>query len=315
MTDDAGRTVRRGADHDVVELHATGDGRSTVARIRVDAGGRVEQVGVTEGHGATDLLAVDDRTGDGWRSATSSGWGSFPMAPWAGRIRNGRFAFLGHTVRLAVNHDDGTGPGGAPMDGPARVPGPESDERDRRRHSIHGTTFTRRWHVDDRSSDRLVMSCRLDGALEWPFAGTARQEIRLSAESLSFVLEVSADHEPFPAAVGWHPWFDKPDAIDFSPVARYELDDVRMPTGRLVVPGSGPWDDCFVNHEPVVLRYDRAVAPVVTVTSDCDHVVVYDRPHHATCVEPQSGPPDAPNVRPELVLPGRPLRRTMEWAW
>ena len=42
----------------------------------------------------------------------------------------------------------------------------------------------------------------------------------------------------------------------------------------------------------------------VTISSACDHWVVYDEPPHATCVEPQTGPPDAFNIRPEVVEPG-----------
>jgi len=32
-------------------------------------------------------------------------------------------------------------------------------------------------------------------------------------------------------------------------------------------------------------------------------------------VEPQTGPPDALNIRPVVVEPGRPLTATMEWRW
>ena len=30
-------------------------------------------------------------------------WGAYPMAPWAGRIRDGRFTFRGRDVRLPLN--------------------------------------------------------------------------------------------------------------------------------------------------------------------------------------------------------------------
>jgi aldose 1-epimerase len=95
----------------------------------------------------------------------------------------------------------------------------------------------------------------------------------------------------------------------------YERDEFGIPTGALVEPVEGPWDDCFVNVEPVVLHYDRAVAPSVRVESDCDHWVVYDMPTDATCVEPQSGPPDAFNLHAHVVDPDTPLRRTMTISW
>ena len=124
------------------------------------------------------------------------------------------------------------------------------------------------------------------------------------------------DGAVFPAALGWHPWFTKPDRLVVHPLAMFEQDDVGLPTGRLVTPTDPPWDDCFVLHEPVELHYDRRLAPVVTVASpDCEYWVVFDKPAHATCVEPQSGPPDALTLRPELPTSARPLRRTMTIDW
>ena len=51
------------------------------------------------------------------------------------------------------------------------------------------------------------------------------------------------------------------------------------------------------------------------VSSSCDHWVVYDQPEHATCVEPQSGPPDGFTLCPEVLAPGETLRHTMTIAW
>ena len=57
------------------------------------------------------------------------------------------------------------------------------------------------------------------------------------------------------------------------------------------------------------------------LSSDCDHWVVFDLPPTTTCVEPQSGPADAPNLGDgapgvaQVVAPGSPLRRTMTIAW
>src|SRR5690606_34548827 len=105
-----------------------------------------------------------------------------------------------------------------------------------------------------------------------------------------------------PVTIGWHPWFVKPvtDRLEFEAMYRRGADG--LPTGELVDPTPRPWDDCFVRPRgPLRLHYadpsggaDQAL--VVTIASDCDHWVVYDEPVHATCVEPQSGPPDAANL-------------------
>jgi len=227
-------------------------------------------------------------------------WGSFPMAPWAGRIREGSFSFDGVRHQLAVNHHDG------PIGDAGRT------------HSIHGTTFTRPWSVDDVGPAALTMSIQLQGALDWPFVGTATQRIELSATSVTCMLTLETTDGSFPGEVGWHPWFRKPDRLDFRPATMYLRDDFGIPTGELITPTPPPWDDCFVSTEPVVLGYDRPAATTVTVSSDCDHWVVFDHMDHATCVEPQSGPPDSFNGvggGPHLIAPDRPLTRSVTIAW
>jgi len=251
------------------------------------AGGRIGQITV-----ASQPLLVDMPTED----ADPIGWGWFPMAPWVGRISAGRFAFDGVERQLEINHVDGAG-------GSSRA------------HSIHGTVFTRPWSVVDQSATAITMSCPLAGALDWPFEGMAHQRIEVAETRVTCELWIDTDDGRFPAELGWHPWFRKPDHLEFAPTAVYQRDAFGIPTGELVEPADGPWDDCFLNSQPVVLHYDRQLAPEVTVTSDCDHWVVFDEPADATCAEPQSGPPDAFNLTPHVVEPDSPLRRSMTLSW
>jgi len=216
-------------------------------------------------------------------------------------MRRGEFHFDGTHHKLATNHVDGAG--GA-----------------QRTHSIHGTVFSRAWQVIERSDSWLAMSCPLTGALDWPFEGIAHQRIDVDIDHVQMSLRIETEGDPFPAEIGWHPWFRKPQALSFAPTAMYRRDEFGLPTGALVNPRPGPWDDCFVNTAPVVLRYGRRIASLLTVTSDCDHLVVYDHPADATCVEPQSGPPDALNLDPlvfghHLVSSEQPLERTMTISW
>lgn len=208
-------------------------------------------------------------------------WGSYPMVPWAGRVRHGRFTFDGRQYDL-------------PLDMPP--------------HAIHGTAYRRPWHVDAVAYDEMAMSCDL----AWELGGRAWQRIAVADTAVTCVLGVVAGDRAMPAEIGWHPWFTKPLALRFRPDAMYARDDEGIPTGELVRPSAGPWDDCFVNTEPVELRYADLT---VTVTSDCDHWVVFDEPPHATCVEPQSGPPDAFNLNPSVLEPGGQLVRAMRISW
>ena len=213
-------------------------------------------------------------------------WGSYPMVPFAGRIRRGRFSFGGREYTLPLN----LGP-----------------------HAIHGVVFDRPW--DDVSGNS--MSVRLGSP--WPFAGTVTQTFELEAHRLLVTLELAAE-EPMPASMGWHPWFrrrlDEAEAVDlwFDPGRMYERDGDGIATGRLITPTTGPWDDCFTD-----LLADPVLAwpggPELTISSNCDDWVVFNMRDDALCVEPQSAPPDAVNTGPTIVEPGRPLVVWMDWRW
>ena len=94
----------------------------------------------------------------------------------------------------------------------------------------------------------------------------------------------------------------------------YRLDADGIPTGELVEPAPRPWDDCFVGlARPPVVRWPGALR--LTVESTADHWVVYDHQVEGICIEPQTGPPDGPNLAPRVVVPGDPLRIEMTWRW
>lgn len=235
--------------------------------------------------GRTAQITVDGRAllVDGDSSSHPSMWGLFPMVPWAGRVRHGRFVFDGVGYQLPVNLPP---------------------------HAIHGTGFDRPWRVDHADDTSLAMQISLD----WPFGGRATQHLELSGERLRCELSVQADDRPMPAELGWHPWFRAPDELQFRPTARYVRDADGIVTGELVDhdPDDGPFDDCFVNTDPVRIRSGPLM---VTLQSDCDHWVLYDQPAEATCVEPQSGPPDAFTIRPRRLGVGEALHRTLTLSW
>ncbi|RDI98904.1 aldose epimerase [Dyella solisilvae] len=200
------------------------------------------------------------------------GWGSYPMVPWAGRIRHGRFGFGGQHHGLPINL-------GA--------------------HAIHGVGFALPWQVEVHGASELVLSLALPQDERWPFGGTARQRFLVCERRLRMELTVTAGARGMPATVGWHPWFIKPERLEFAPTGCYPRDEEGMACLPVVEPPPGPWDDCFINRRPVVLH--RA-GQRLQLSSDCDHWVVYDQPDHATCVEPQSGPPDGFNLGLAQVL-------------
>ncbi len=252
------------------------DGPLTV-EIAPEAGGRIAQI-VCDG--------IEQLVGHGDATSATIAWGSYPMAPWAGRIRHGRFGFQGRRYRLPPNL--GT-------------------------HAIHGVAFALPWQVDARVARRVDLSLALPEDKRWPFGGICRQRIEVGDRRLRMTLSVTAGARAMPVTIGWHPWLPKPDRIEFSPTAMYPRDADGIATRPLARPSPGPWDDCFVNQEPVLLH--RA-GQCLRLTSDCRHWVVYDETGYATCIEPQSGPPDGPNLDPVTLSPGQSHAAwfLMEWS-
>ncbi|MBN2112888.1 MAG: aldose 1-epimerase [Acidimicrobiia bacterium] len=246
------------------------------ARLEIDlaAGGRLASLQV-HGH---ELLVT---SGPG-----PIHWGAYPMAPYAGRVRNGRFTFRGRAYELPVTL------GG---------------------HAIHGTAYVQSW---EEQSDGAFVTSLGPG---WPFPGWARQEIRLAHDGVSLRLEVHCEEGAMPASCGWHPWFVRRIGgavaiLDFHPGFMLERDGAGISTRERRSPSAGPWDDCFGDVQgspaiswPGLLRLE--------LQSACPYWVVFDRREHAFCVEPQTAPPDALNHDPFVVEPGRPLVAEFAIKW
>ena len=116
--------------------------RAGDVRLTVDPrqGGRMASLRI----GEREVLVTE-----GWGPIR---WGCYPMAPFAGRIRDGRFAFRGRDVQLPLN---------LPPD------------------AIHGTVFERPWEVASATEDHVVLTTDLGPA--WPYRGMVTQSIGLGA--------------------------------------------------------------------------------------------------------------------------------------
>ncbi|HZB42047.1 MAG TPA: hypothetical protein VE487_13835 [Ilumatobacter sp.] len=245
-----------------------GDGAVQV-EVAPDQGGRIAQITVD---GVALLVGHADA-----HEPSPLAWGSYPMVPWAGRIRRGRFRFDGDDYELPVNF-------GA--------------------HAIHGVGFGMQWTVTRHDSDSIELELAMPTDRRWPFGGVARQRVRVDGAAVRCELSARAVERAMPVSLGWHPWFRKPAQLDFRPRAMYRRDDEHIAVNELVTVPEGPWDDCFVNEPPVAVRIGGVD---VLLESDCRDWVVYDMPAHATCIEPQSAPPDAFNLRPNRIEPGEAL--------
>ncbi|MGH8060935.1 MAG: aldose epimerase [Pseudoxanthomonas sp.] len=244
--------------------------------IAPQAGGRIAQIT----HSGIEQLAGFDES-----NTAMIGWGCYPMLPWAGRVRQGRFEFGGQHHQLSRNM-------GA--------------------HSIHGVGFAMPWQVEFHDSHLLELSLVLPQDERWPFGGSAHHRMELDEDSLLLRLAVQAGSVAMPATIGWHPWFRKPERLRFTPNGIYPRDEDGIATLPVAPPLPGPWDDCFINSETVELE---SAGQQVKLSSDCTHWVVYDQVPSATCIEPQSGPPDAFNIEPFVLSPGETLARWFRIVW
>ncbi|MFI8716806.1 aldose epimerase [Stenotrophomonas sp. NPDC077464] len=241
-----------------------------------EAGGRIAQIRYD---GVDWLVGVDD--GD----SAAIAWGCYPMVPWAGRIRHGRFAFDGTPYALPTNF------GG---------------------HAIHGVGFTRPWEISSLDAASATLSLALPEDDHWPFGGSATQRIQLTPSGLQLHLALQTDKHAMPAVLGWHPWFHKPERLLFTPYALYPRDGEGIATLPMVHPTPGPWDDCFLVGGDVALEL---AGQRLRMRAGTAHWVVYDAAAHATCVEPQTGPPDGFTLAPYRLQPDQRLELAFELSW
>jgi aldose 1-epimerase len=265
-------TARRSRQDAGVELTGPGTGgdEATVL-VAPERGGRIASLRIA---GVERLRTVD-------RDPDPLQWGCYPMVPWAGRVRHGRFHFAGEEHQV-------------PSDLGA--------------HAIHGIGVRRAW------TSEVPGVMRLELGPPWPFGGHAVHRVTVGADHVRCVLEVHAGDRPMPAQAGWHPWFRRPVELVVEPATMFRRDPEGIPDGALVPPTPRPWDDCFTDLAgPPVLRFPDGLT--LTVESSCAYWVVYDEPEDALCVEPQTGPPDGFTLAPEIVHPGAPLVAEMTLRW
>ena len=218
-------------------------------------------------------------------------YGCFPMVPWCGRIRDGRFR-----DGAAVHH--------MPLNAPP--------------HAIHGTARDAAWRTARRSADEAVLT--YDLTEPWPYSGRVTQQIALTADSLTLAMSVETYESSFPAQIGWHPWFnrtlDGADVrLDFAPAWQEERGEDHLPTGHRIDPKPGPWDDCFGMPGGVDVTLTWPGLLELKVTSREEWVVVYDERGRAVCGGPQTGPPAGLNPHPRLVPPLEPREASTTWSW
>ena len=249
--------------------------------VLATAGGRVASLRVR----GEELLAAP--AGDAPRLL----WGCYPMVPWAGRLRHGRFSFAGRDHQM-------------PCDLPP--------------HAIHGTGHHSEWEVVDAATTRDSATMRLELREPWPFGGWVEHRASLRGPILTLTLALHAV-QSMPVVLGWHPCFRRQVAgreasLSFEPGFVWTRDADGIPNGARAPVPPRPWDDCFGDvAAPPVVSWPGFGS--VTIRSPLTSWVVYDERTDVVCVEPQTQPPDAFNHAPTVLDAGATMKVAMDICW
>lgn len=268
------------------------------SQVRLEAGDAVITVDLSAGARAVSWT-VDGNELLAHHADDPVEHGMYPMAPWAGRLRDNTVAWAGVSHDLPVTYSP---------------------------WALHGTALAQSAVVREHESgpDHARLVARIDTHPGWPWPMAVDIEWSLAPRVLTTVITVHALTEPFPVVTGWHPWFQRVigDASAEWSVradAMLERGDDHLPTGRMVQVdlSEGPFDDAFrVPDGQAVISWPGVVA--IDIASDHQWFVVFDELPDALCVEPQSGPPDGLRVGPAgaplVAAPGRPHVLRTTWS-
>lgn len=205
--------------------------------------------------------------------------GSYPLAPYSNRIRDGMFTFDGGRHALQS------------------VPG--------RPHAIHGAGLFQAWQVRNQAADGIDLVLNQPaGVLGWPWPFECVQRYRLDARGLSLSLSiVNQGDTPMPFGLGIHPYFTA-ERVTLNARRVWTADADGLPTGSRVkhvrelrqsADGCdtylSQWEGRATLHWPdgheLALHADPAFA----------HLVVYTAPaSDFLCVEPVTNVADAFNL-------------------
>ena len=243
--------------------------------------------GITRYRTGTGEAAID------WLVAGGpDGLGCFPLVPFCGRVREGRFEFNGRRVQLTPSDEAGL-------------------------HAIHGYGLGPRWRLRQRTDSRVVLQMAAPGT-DWPWPFIAEQCIELIGQDLLIMLTVSNTGDaPMPCGLGIHPYFPRSaDMIVQAEVTgRWALDEEAM--AQTFVPGTTALNDGYLLPEAAALdevfggwkgratltwpQADRSLH--LSASDGPSNLVVYGPAQsNFVCVEPFTNTPNGFNLPYE---PGR----------
>lgn len=255
---------------------------------------------VSPEYGATILAAEYRRPDESWEPILEPlshpelglNGGCFVMAPFANRIRGGRFSFAGREIVFPMNRPSAN-------------------------MACHGLARERRWTVAGHDATTALLHCEIQ---QTGYPWHCRIIQRLKLYDVGFSVELAIENRgdyPLPFGIGLHPWF--PRAADTEVIlsvdGAYAQDELGLPVPRIAaIPNDGReaplkvnkvegFDGCLAGWRPRSARISwpaRAVGVTLTAHGDLRHAHLFvPRERAVFCLEPVSHAPDVVN-RPEI---------------
>ncbi len=218
----------------------------------------------------------------------------FPLFPFSGRIKDGRFSWAGQSIAVEPNFP------------------PEP-------HAIHGQSWRSAW-VIDRQGDGEGAISYTHAADSWPWAYRAVQTFRLLPDGLSVGLDLTnLSAKPMPAGVGWHPYFPRGGARLSANVSRVwtaskgTVPDTLSPLSaandlrNVHAVDSLDLDHAFEARpaSACITWPSRNLRVEIESSDTLSHLIVYvPKGQDFFCVEPVSHAPDAVNLKQDAAITG-----------
>jgi aldose 1-epimerase len=277
-----------------------------------EAGASLRSIKVNKNGKSYELLSGGDNPHD--PTDLPHGDGSFIMAPWVNRIRDGRLVTPDGIHELPMNQPP---------------------------YAIHGNVRERVWTVKEISESSVELEIKLEKP--WPYVGHIEYSLSMQGNSLVQTIRLIAGNNEtrsFPGSVGWHPWFNPTLGTDLVTAqadvkSQWELKDMGTASGKLEVTevttrlqngtkfAIREVDGCFLMD-----KGGKAVIswPELTITmsgsEEITHFMFFS-PENALCVEPQTCTVDAAQLANRgfedtghvLVDRDNPLIASTTWSW
>ncbi|OZI36391.1 aldose epimerase [Bordetella genomosp. 1] len=256
------------------------------ATQRVSIASGAHQAEFSPGGGGR-LTALRTGTHDWVVPITEPGWpttrwpraGSYPLAPYSNRIRDGRYTFEGRSHQLES------------------LPG--------RPHALHGSGLHSAWTARNVQADSVeLVLAQPQGVLGWPSAFECVQHYRLSARGLALTLSLhnQGEHD-MPFGFGVHPYFTarrvQLQARRYWPAGADGLPQAGVATRVDAISCSREGCDTYLSQwgGRALLEWPDGHRLSLEAEPAFEHLVVYSAPGASfLCVEPVTNVADAFNL-------------------